>query len=132
MNKWDEKVTNLGNEAIKRIRFSNAMGTPLAFVVCVSIPSFSFYAFTSHWAYLVFAFIPIANFIYTLNFFMHKKPRYLRTEEHEERMLAIKMGTMGEKGHTLPESTIDAFPDEAIIVDKYQKKEKVLTKGSRQ
>lgn len=117
---------------IKKTRLSNVMGTPLALVVLVTIPSFVLYGFTKYWVLLIIAFIPVAYFIRAFDYIMKHDPNLLRTEEHEEKMLAIRTGAMGQKDNTIPAEVIEELP--AVVASevpvKPQKNKKLLEDGN--
>lgn len=100
----------MGQAVIRKTRLSNAMGTPLALVVLVTLTSLIIYALTDAWFLLVIALLPVLYFIRAFDYLMKNHPRLLRTEEHEEKMLALKVGAMGQKGNELSEQQADRLP----------------------
>lgn len=106
MAEWYKEITGLGQAVIKKTRLSNAMGTPLALVVLVTLPSLLIYAFTKFWPLVALAALPALYFIRAFDYIMKHHPGMLRTEEHEERMLQIAAG-LGEKGNEITEAALD-------------------------
>lgn len=108
MADWYKEFAKLGHEVIRKSRFSNAMGLPTVLVALVTLSCFALYGITRFWPLLIIASAPIAYFIRAFDYIMKNNPNLLRTEEHEERMLQIQVGTMGEKEDQATETAIDS------------------------
>lgn len=118
MSDWQKDFTSLGHAVIRKTRLSNAMGAPLVVVVVIALPSFIIAGLTQFWPILLLAMIPLLYFLYAFDYIMKKNPSLLRTEEHEEKMLQIQMGAMGEKNDELTEEDVDELPAVAETVPK--------------
>lgn len=91
------EITKLGHAVLRKTRLSNAMGTPLALVVLVTIPCLGIYVVSQSWPALVLGSLPVVYFLRAFEWLMKNDRSMLRTEEHEEKMLQISVG-LGESG----------------------------------
>jgi len=110
MNNWYEKFAGLGNEIVHKTRFNNALGSPLILTAIITPLSIVGYSITKLWPLILISLIPPIYFIRAFDFLMKNNPKLLRTEEHEEKMLQIRMGIMGEKDGEMSEQAIDVLP----------------------
>ena len=100
------EIAKLGNAMLRKTRLSNAMGTPLAAIVIVTLPCLGIYMTTLQWPVLLIAAAPVIYFARAFDWLMKNDRSMLRTEEHEERMLQISVG-LGEAGKKeIPENKV--------------------------
>ena len=124
MSNLYQSITKLGHEVVKKTRINNAMGSVMLFIALISLPSIILFIITEQVILMVIALIPILYFLRAFDYIMKNNPALLRTEEHEEKMLQIQMGNMGEKDDELPEKAIDILEAETV-------EQKVLSPGRR-
>jgi hypothetical protein len=107
---WIGQTLSGGVSIVKKLKLGTAVDSDIAIIIITSPVCIIAYIITRFWPLLIIAVAPLLLYLRHYGYWMKHRPEYLRTEKHQENILKIQTGAMGEKDDIQSEEAIDILP----------------------
>jgi hypothetical protein len=105
-----------GVSVVKKLKLGTAVDSDIAIIIILGPGILVAFVITRFWPILFLLLFPLYMYYRHYEYLIKNKPEYLRSEKHEENMLRIQVGAMGEKNAELSEDAYDILPAESVTI----------------
>jgi hypothetical protein len=96
---WAKSFFTGGVAVVRKLKLGTAVDSDIAIII-TTVPAIIIAFVITFWPILLLILIPLYLYHNHYEYWRKNKPEYLRSEKHEETMLKIRNGEMGDKSNT--------------------------------